>query len=177
MTNAMTAMPDRDARFERDVAPEGAWLFAAAMRLTHGNACDSDELVSETMERAYTRLHQLREGCSVRGWLRTILQNASVDRFRKLGREVLPGEMPMLPVARSAEAEAMDRMPDSDLARALRRLPADQRRAVVLSDVEGYTNQEIGDMTGTLPATVKSRVFRARASMRGYLAKHEAPAA
>jgi RNA polymerase sigma-70 factor (ECF subfamily) len=71
----------------------------------------------------------------------------------------------------STEARALDRLPDSDIVRALRDLPEDLRLAVYLADVEGYCYREIAEITGTPVGTVAARLHRGRGRLRDRLAR------
>jgi RNA polymerase sigma-70 factor (ECF subfamily) len=179
VTSTTATTPDLNDRFEQDVAPHLAQLYPAAMRMT-GNPWDADDLVQETMLKAYTSIHQLREDSSSRAWLRRILANTFISRCRRQ-RELCTGEIPA-PTARSAETDALARLPDSDLVRAMRRLPEDHRLAIYLADVEGYRHEEIADMTGMSAAAVKSSIHRGRIRLRDSLTttkpgRHETTAA
>jgi RNA polymerase sigma-70 factor, ECF subfamily len=174
-------MPDRDARFERDVIPFMGQLYPAALRMTR-NACDAEDLVQETFAKAYAAFHQFTPGTNLRAWLHRILSNTFINSYRKKRREPVQdlgaefsedwqtGNDPLAPPARSAEAEALDRLADSDILQALRTLPDEFRVAIYLADVEGYPYREIAEMMGTPIGTVMSRLHRGRAKLRQQLA-------
>jgi RNA polymerase sigma-70 factor (ECF subfamily) len=174
-------MPDRDARFERDVIPFMGQLYPAALRMTR-NACDAEDLVQETFAKAYAAFHQFTPGTNLRAWLHRILSNTFINSYRKKRREPVQdlgaefsedwqtGSDPLAPPARSAEAEALDRLADSDILQALRTLPDEFRVAIYLADVEGYPYREIAEMMGTPIGTVMSRLHRGRAKLRQQLA-------
>jgi len=176
-------MPDRDARFERDVIPFLGQLYPAALRMTR-NPSDAEDLLQETFAKAYAGFHQFRPGTNLRAWLHRILSNTFINGYRKKRREPVQdlgfdfsadwqtGGDPLMPPARSAEAEALERLADSEILQALRELPDDFRVAVYLADVEGYPYREIADMMGTPIGTVMSRLHRGRAKLRERLAGH-----
>jgi RNA polymerase sigma-70 factor, ECF subfamily len=189
MASTTTMMPDeRNARFEQDVVPYIAQLYPAALRLTR-NHDDAEDLVQETATKAYVGLHQFKPGTNMRAWLYKILSNAYFSRYRKKRREPLLAQAtefqedwqasvsPLMPPSRSAEAEVLDQLPDSDLLDALRELPEEFRTAVYLADVEGYPYKEIAKIMGTPVGTVMSRLHRARSKLRQALSAPKAKAA
>ena len=172
----------RHERFERDVVPVLGQLYRVALRMTH-NPADAEDLVQEVTTRAYAALHQLRPGTSPKAWLHRILANTFATGYRKRRREPqrgYDGDFPewllaagsLAPTARSAEAEALDLLADSEILRALRDLPEDFRMAVYLADIEGYAYKEIAEIMGTPVGTVMSRLHRGRGRLREQLATY-----
>jgi RNA polymerase sigma-70 factor, ECF subfamily len=178
-----TDMPDREARFEQDVVPYLGQLYPAALRMTR-NASDAEDLVQETFAKAYAAFHQFRPGTNLRAWLHRILANTFINTYRKKRREpvqALGGDFqddwrvssdPLSPPARSAEAEALERLAGSDILGALRDLPEEFRMAVYLADIEGYPYKEIAEIMGTPIGTVMSRLHRGRSKLREKLAAY-----
>jgi RNA polymerase sigma-70 factor (ECF subfamily) len=181
--DAAPADLERHAEFERQVRPYLAQLYPAALRMTR-NASDAEDLVQETLAKAYVAFHQFTPGTNLRAWLHKILSNTFVNSYRKNKRQPALATAPELaeswqtgndasaPVARSAEAEALDRLGDSEVLRALRELPRDYRTAVYLADIEGYPYREVAAMMGTPIGTVMSRLHRGRDRLRRALAAY-----
>jgi RNA polymerase sigma-70 factor (ECF subfamily) len=179
---------DPRTRFEQDALPYLTQLYPTALRMTR-NSADAEDLLQETMTRAYTAWHQFTPGTNVRAWLHRILANTFINTCRKKSREPAraPGTDPLAdwhvstdplaPSARSAEADALAKMTDSDVLHALRALPDDFRTAVYLADIEGYPYREVAQIMGTPIGTVMSRLHRARARLRDQLAHHAPRAA
>jgi RNA polymerase sigma-70 factor (ECF subfamily) len=175
-------LPARE-RFEREVIPIMPQLYPAALRMTR-NASDAEDLVQETVTKAYAAFHQFRPGTNLRAWLHRILSNTFINSYRRKRREPVTdvsvdfqddwriGTDPLSPPARSAEAEALERIGDSDVLQALRELPEEFRVAIYLADVEGYPYRQIAEMMGTPIGTVMSRLHRGRAKLRQRLAGH-----
>ena len=181
--------PDRRAQFEQDVVPFMGQLYPAALRMTK-NASDAEDLVQGTIAKAYAGFHQFRPGTNLRAWLHRILANTFINTYRKRRREPTAalgtdvGDWPdgadrLAAPARSAEAEALDRLSDSEILSALRDLPEDFRVAIYLADIEGYPYREIAEMMGTPIGTVMSRLHRGRGRLReklaGYAPKQGVP--
>jgi RNA polymerase sigma-70 factor, ECF subfamily len=174
---------DRKADFEQAVAPVMGQLYPAALRMTK-NASDAEDLVQETVTKAFTAFHQFQPGTNLRAWLYRILSNTFINGYRKRKREpnmALGVEFqddwqvdadPLSAPAPSAEAEALERLADSDILSALRELPEEFRVAIYLADIEGYPYREIADMMGIPIGTVMSRLHRGRNKLRGRLAQY-----
>jgi RNA polymerase sigma-70 factor, ECF subfamily len=177
------ATPPRESieRYERDVLPYADPLYASAVRMTR-NTADAEDLVQETLAKAYVNFHQFQEGTNLKAWLHRILTNNFINTYRKKQREPqragqdeieewqLTQTESCAAGFRSAEAEALDRIPDADIVAALRSMPKEFRDAVYLADVEGYAYKEIAEMMGTPIGTVMSRLHRGRKHLREALA-------
>ncbi len=171
---------DLALRFDRDIAPFRGQLTSRALRMTRSRE-DAEDLVQETLLRACGAYHRF-EGDQPRAWLHRIMTNTFINGYRRSQREplvLLAGGPDQLAVrdqaggagdARSAETLVLERMPAPELLTALRDLPAEFRRALLLSDVEGLTCKETAELMGTPLGTVMSRLHRARAAVRHSLA-------
>lgn len=182
-----SSLPPAELRslFEVQAIPFMDQLYAAAMRMTR-NPADAGDLVQETYAKAYTAFAQFQQGTNLKAWLYRILTNTFINGYRKNQRNPYQNTIDDLEdwqlgsaesltqgrSTRSAEAEAIDHLPDSDVKEALQSIPEDFRLAVYLADVEGFAYQEIADIMKTPVGTVMSRLHRGRRLLRGLLADY-----
>jgi RNA polymerase sigma-70 factor, ECF subfamily len=176
---------DQDEYFASEVATWRGQLYPAALRMTR-NPADAEDLLQETMARAYAGLRSFTPGTNIRAWLYRILTNTFINSCRKRGREpaqtlraefeqVLDTRDSTAQPTRSAEAEALDRLADSEVMQALMELPEGFRAAIYLADIEGYPYRDVAEMLEIPIGTVMSRLHRGRGKLRKRLAAY-APA-
>jgi len=171
--------------FEEQAIPFMDQLYAAGLRMTR-NPSDAADLVQETFAKAYAAFGQFQQGTNLKAWLYRILTNTFINSYRKKQRDPyqvtiddledwqLGGAESMTQgrSTRSAEAEAIDHLPDSAVKDALQAVPEDFRMAVYFADVEGFSYQEIADIMKTPVGTVMSRLHRGRRMLRELLAEY-----
>ena len=166
---------DQQAVFERDAMQHLDALYRTALRMTR-NPQDAEDLVQETYLRAYRFFDRFQPGTNLRAWLFKILTNTYINRYRK--RVATPrvdslddteeftlynhldGEAAER--GGTVEAQVLDRFAEEDIKAAIEALPPQFRMSVLLADVEGFSYNEIAEITGVKKGTVMSRLFRGR---------------
>lgn len=177
-------LAERRRLFQEQALPFMDQLYGAAMRMTK-NPADAADLVQETFVKAFSAFSQFEQGTNLKAWLYRILTNTFINVYRKKQRDPYQGTIDDLEdwqlggaesatssTTRSAEAEAIDRMPASAVKDALQSIPEDFRLAVYFADVEGFAYQEIADIMKTPVGTVMSRLHRGRRLLRDLLADY-----
>ena len=170
----VVAIDDPAARFIKDVMPLVDQLYRAALRYTRTTA-DAEDLVQETMVKAYAGFHSFTAGTNLRAWLFRIMTNTWITSYRTAQRrpdEVLAADVTEVRSsagAPSAELAALDAMGDDEVLDALRALPEGQRLVVYYADVEGLRYKEIATVLDMPVGTVMSRLHRGRNNLRALL--------
>ena len=162
------------ADFEREALPHLGALFAAAVRMTR-NERDAEDLVQDTLLRAYRFFDTFEAGTNCKAWLFRILTNVFCNRYREREREheiMTEAESSDANLeqflggagsdGRDTEGALLGRMVSADVERALASLPSDFRMAVILADLEDFSYKEIAEIMDCPAGTVMSRLFRGR---------------
>lgn len=174
----MTSEAAQRARFEAEALVHLDAMYSFALKLSRVRD-DAEDLVSDTVLRAFERWEQYRLGTNIRAWLFTILYHVFVSRKRRIdAREVPEGDgdtgwaVQDLVGEADPESRFYDSFLDDEIVRAIDALPEEYRTAVVLSDIQEMRYAEIAQILAIPEGTVKSRLFRGRRllqrKLRGY---------
>lgn len=168
--------PNRE-RFERLTEQVFPSLFGTALRLTRDRD-DANDLTQEAVIRAYEAFDRF-DGRNFKAWILRILTNLYINKYRQKRRmaptESIEEEHIAEPVADESDTpdrQLFDRLVATEVEEALAKVPPDFRLAVLLSDVEGLTYEEIAEATQVPIGTVRSRLARGRAILRRELERY-----
>ena len=146
-------------------------LRAFALSLTR-NGATADDLVQDTIVKAWTNIDKFQVGTNMRAWLFTILRNTFYSNCRKAKREV--PDVDGVFTASLAEKPAHDgRLQLADFRRAFEQLPDEQREALILVGASGFSYEEAAEMCGCAIGTIKSRANRGRGKLAEILQLEE----
>ncbi len=166
--------------FEAGVLAQLDSLYRTALRLTN-NPQEAEDLVQETMLKAFRFAHTYQPGTNLRAWLFRILNTSAINRYRRLGSHPTPTSLPEgeefylynqirdlsgQELSQGAEEEVLNKYLDEDVYKALNDLPYNFRMAVVLADIEGLSYKEIAEALQIPIGTVMSRISRARRQLQ-----------
>jgi RNA polymerase sigma-70 factor (ECF subfamily) len=184
------AMPDADDRqfFEERILEVMDRLYAAALRLTR-ESTEAEDLVAETVMRAWAKLDQLEDRERFQGWIFRILTNAFISTRRRSSRAEIAYEeppetstdefslfgqlhQPFLLWWSSPEQAFLNKVLREDIEEALDRLPEVFRTVVVLVDVQGFPYAEVAEFLQIPVGTVRSRLKRGRSRLQRHLWQH-----
>lgn len=170
---------EEKTRFQLEALPLIDSLYGAALRMTR-NPADAEDLVQDTMLRAYRAFDRFEAGTNLKAWLFRIMTNAYINTYRKKQREpqnVSADEIEDFDLyqelknhdsqfGETPEKIVLDRLVDSDILEAIEDLPDQFRLAVVLSDIEGFSYAEMAEIMGVPMGTVMSRLHRGRKALQ-----------
>lgn len=161
----------RRERFERMAEQVFSSVYGTALRLTRDRE-EASDLCQEALVRAYEAFDRF-DGRNFKAWILRILTNLYINKYRKRQREGTSGslddEQALEPMAAADEApdrQVFDEMLGAEVEEALSRVPEVFRTAVILSDIEGLSYDEIAEATEVPVGTVRSRIARGRAALR-----------
>jgi RNA polymerase sigma-70 factor (ECF subfamily) len=167
--------------FEREALPHLPALYAAATRMTRHER-DAEDLVQDTMLRAYRFFDTFEAGTNCKAWLFRIMTNVFCNKYREREREhqvLAEAESSDVNVeqfvgggaieGRDAEGALLGKMVSADVEKALAQVPQDFRMAVILADLEDFSYKEIAEIMNCPAGTVMSRLYRGRKILQGLL--------
>jgi RNA polymerase sigma-70 factor (ECF subfamily) len=169
--------PFKERVFTRDLLPLRAELERAARRYVR-NPHDAQDLVQETFAKAWAAFDSFDPDSNGRAWMHRILVNTWISAYRRMERRPhelltdsftdadLAAESRRSSVSVSAEARALERMPNDHIRQAMLKLPQVMQEVVYYADVCQYTYKEIAELWGIPEGTVMSRIHRARTRLR-----------
>lgn len=164
---------DKRKQFEVEAMPHMDALYRTALRMTK-NQSDAEDLVQETMVKAYRFWDKFEPGSNCRAWLFKIMTNIFINEYRSKSRtpvsvnmddiddNFLYGQLASLSPEKNPEEQLFAKIFDDDVKKAIEELPDDFRLVVVLSFLEDFSYQEIADIVDLQLGTVKSRLHRGR---------------
>ncbi|UHL65088.1 RNA polymerase sigma factor [Paralcaligenes sp. KSB-10] len=160
-------------RAQAPINDESAQMVACLPRLRRyaralvGERSGADDLVQDTCERAWARLHTWRQGSDMRAWLFGIMHNLHVDQRRKPGLATTPiDDTGFEASTRATQADALE---IRDLETALAQLPVEQREVLLLIALEDMSYEEVARTLGIPSGTVMSRLSRGREKLRAQM--------
>ena len=157
----------RSQDFKKTLETSRPRLYRIAYAWTH-NAALADDLVQETLTKAWQKHDQLRDPKAEEAWLFTIMTNCFRDHHRR-ERETEDIDEMEIPCEHCLETEQMRSELAVRVRRAIAKLPAGQRQVVTLVDIEGFSYTEVSSILGIPSGTVMSRLCRARAALKDML--------
>ena len=170
ITNTLSdkELQQRYAEFEKEAVPHLDAVYNFALRMT-GDEDDADDLVQETFLKAFRFFDKFEKGTNCKAWLFRILKNSFINDYRKTTKE--PNKVDYDDVqnfyenikadeveTQHYEEDAFSNLLDDEISKAISELPEDFRTVVILSDIEGFTYEEIADFTD-LGYTVRAKCF------------------
>jgi RNA polymerase sigma-70 factor (ECF subfamily) len=158
--------------FEREALPHMDALYNFALRIT-GDSDDANDLVQDTFLKAFRFFDKFEKGTNCKAWLFRIMKNTFINTYRKKTKEpdkvdyedvenFYENAKPSSTESAHLEKEIYDNLLDDEISSAIASLPDDFKTVIILSDIEGFTYEEIADFVDCPVGTVRSRLHRAR---------------
>ncbi|MEY4993325.1 MAG: hypothetical protein RIS82_447 [Actinomycetota bacterium] len=170
--------------FEQQALPLMPQLYGAALRWTR-NPSDAEDLVQETLAKAFVAWGQYQQGTNLKAWLYRIMTNTHINLYNKRAKDQAKGGLDELEdwqlgsaesvtahASRSAELEAIDNLPSETIKKALHAIPDEFRMVVYYAVVDGLPYAEIAEIMQTPVGTVMSRLHRGKKLLRKLLAEY-----
>ncbi|MCX6175689.1 MAG: sigma-70 family RNA polymerase sigma factor [Ignavibacteriales bacterium] len=165
-------LQQRYSEFEKEAVPHLDAVYNFALRMT-GDEDDADDLVQETYLKAFRFFDKFEKGTNCKAWLFRILKNSFINDYRKTTKEQNKVDYDDIQnfyenikadevETQHYEKDAFANLLDDEISKAISELPEDFRTVVILSDIEGFTYEEIADFVDIPVGTVRSRLHRAR---------------
>ena len=163
---------EKQKKFENETVPHQDALYNYALKIAR-NADDAQDLLQETYYKAFKNYHQFENGTNSKAWMFMILKNTFINNYRKLKRE--PAKLDYDEIEdiyeniksdqakdNNLDLDFYNNLLDDELSAALSKIPSKMREVFLLCDLEGYTYEEIAEITDIPIGTVRSRLHRAR---------------
>lgn len=172
-----------DQLFEHELLPHAGALSTFAYHLTY-NEADADDLVQDAYLRAYKSIHSYQEGTNAKAWLFRILRNAFINEYRKKSNQPTKVDYEEVVNFHKEEddtsyssyldlrEEMFEGMMGDEVTMAINSLSDEARVVILLCDIEGFKYDEIATILGVPIGTVRSRLFRARNSLKERLKEY-----
>lgn len=178
----LESQSELNKEFEREALPHMDALYNFALRMT-GDSDDANDLVQDTFLKAFRFFDKFEKGTNCKAWLFRIMKNTFINTYRKKTKE--PDKVDYEEVenfyenikasstdSAHLEKEIYENLLDDDISSAIASLPDDFKTVIILSDIEGFTYDEIADFTDCPVGTVRSRLHRARKMLFAKLHKY-----
>jgi RNA polymerase sigma-70 factor (ECF subfamily) len=165
--------------FRKEMLPHLEALYNFALHLANDHD-DAEDLVQDTMVKAFRFFSSYEKGTNAKAWLYRILKNSFINRYRKVSKQPVQVDFEEISAfyesVRSEQSETTDmqelmyrEMLGDEISKALEKLPEDFRSVVILCDIDGFTYEEIANMLDVPIGTIRSRLHRGRNLLRSLL--------
>jgi RNA polymerase sigma-70 factor (ECF subfamily) len=166
---------ERKREFEDLALPYLSSLYSFALGMLKDSA-EAEDMVQETILKAYEQFHRFKKGSNCKAWLFTIMKNLCIDRFRKERSRPVLVNMDNQPSLYPTPDDPLIDLPSitpEEIRDAIANLPIEYRLPVALRDIEGFTYREIGEIMECPEGTVMSKLYRGRKLLKRILIKKE----